>query len=152
VLPRSAVLADHRRAAEVQFTLRAGPAPSALGLPGTTLNDGPALPLGGGTHGGLTAAEMSIVMILAGPRARRGALSEWPAGLADIAPTALSLLGVAGGETMDGRVLAEAFAAPGIPQSAPVPESWETPDGAYRQRLARMRFGRQTYIDFGERL
>jgi phosphonoacetate hydrolase len=152
VLPRSAVLADHRRAAEVLFTLRAGPEPSTLGLPGTTLNDGPSLPVGGGTHGGLTAAEMSIVMILAGPRARRGALSEWPAGLADIAPTALSLLGVAGGEAMDGRVLAEAFAVPGIPEAAPALETWEPANGSYSQRLTRTRFGRQTYIDFGQRL
>ncbi len=150
VLPRSAVLVDHIRAAEVLFTLRAGAGPAPSGLPGVTLNDG-ALPIGGGTHGGLTAAEMSIVMMIAGPRARGGVLSEWPAGLADIAPTVLSLLGIPGGEAMDGRVLAEAFESPGIPVAAPALETWEPADGAYGQRLARTRFGRHTYIDFGER-
>jgi len=151
VLPRSAVLVDHRRAAEVLFTLRAGPEAAPSGLPGVTLNDG-TLPIGGGTHGGLTAAEMSIVMMFAGPRARGGVLSEWPAGLADIAPTVLSLLGIPGAEVMDGRVLAEAFDAPGIPNAAPALETWEPADGTYSQRLARTRFGRHTYIDFGQRL
>lgn len=151
VLPRSAVLVDHIRAAEVLYTLRAGAEAAPSGLQGVTLNDG-GLPIGGGTHGGLTAAEMSIVMMIAGPRARVGELSEWPAGLADIAPTVLSLLGVAGGEAMDGRVLAEAFEAPGIPVAAPAVETWEPADGIFRQRLARTRFGRQTYIDFGQRL
>ena len=151
VLPRSAVLVDHARTADVLFTLRAGPARSALGLPGTTLNDG-ALPVGGGTHGGLTAAEMSIVMILAGPRARRGHLAEWPTGLADIAPTALALLGIDGAAGMDGRVLVEAFDAAARADAAPALENWEAANGSYRQRLARTRFGRHTYLDFGERL
>lgn len=151
VLPRSAVLVDHPRTAEVLFTLRAGGERAPNGLPGVTMNDG-ALPIGGGTHGGLTAAEMSIVMMLAGPRTRRGHLSEWPAGLADIAPTALALLGVNGAADMDGRMLAEAFDDKARPEAAPAPETWEPADGRYRQRLHRTRFGRQTYIDFGQRL
>ena len=151
VLPRSAVLVDHRRTAEVLFTLRAGPAPSSLGLPGTTLNDG-ALQAGAGTHGGLTAAEMSIVLIMAGGRVPRGALSEWPAGLADIAPTVLALLGIAGGDLLDGRVLVEALEPGAHPAAAPARETWEPADGAYGQRLARTRLGRHTYIDFGQRL
>jgi arylsulfatase A-like enzyme len=151
VLPRSAVLVDHARTAEVLFTLRAGGEHAPSGLPGVTLNDG-ALPIGGGTHGGLTAAEMSIVMILAGPRTRRGHLSEWPAGLADIAPTALALLGAQGAADMDGRVLVEALDEAARPEAAPAPETWEPADGPYRQRLHRTRFGRQTYIDFGQRL
>lgn len=151
VLPRSAVLADHRRSAEVLFTLRAGPGPSALGLPGTTLNDG-ALQAGAGTHGGLTAAEMSIVLMLAGGRVPRGELSEWPAGLADIAPTVLALLGIGGGEVMDGRVLVEALGPGARPDAAPAPETWEPVNGTYGQRLARTRLGRHTYIDFGQRL
>jgi arylsulfatase A-like enzyme len=94
---------------------------------------------------------MSIVMILAGPRARRGVLSEWPAGLADIAPTALALLGAPGAADMDGRVLVEALDETVRPEAAPAPETWEPADGPYRQRLHRTRFGRQTYIDFGQR-
>ena len=151
VLPRSAVLVDHRRTAEVLFTLRAGAAASPLGLPGTTLNDG-ALRAGSGTHGGLTAAEMTIVLMLAGGRVPRGELSEWPAGLADIAPTVLALLGIGGGEVLDGRVLVEALEPGARPGDAPAPETWEPVDGSYGQRLVRTRLGRHTYVDYGQRL
>jgi len=149
VLPRSAVLVDHARAAHVLFTLRAGPQAAPSGLPGVTLNDG-ALPIGGGTHGGLTAAEMSVVMIMAGGQIPRGELSEWPAGLIDIAPTVMALLGIEGGELLDGRVLVEALVPGARPDAPPAPESWEPADGGFRQRLARTRLGRHTYIDFGE--
>jgi arylsulfatase A-like enzyme len=151
VLPRSAALVDHARAAEVLFTLRAGPGVSAAGLPGVTLNDG-ALPVGAGMHGGLSAAEMHTVMVLAGPRVRAGHLAELPSGLADIAPTALALLGVAGGAGMDGRVLAEALADLPEPEAIPAAETWEAADGPYRQRLARTRLGPCIYLDLGERL
>ncbi|MCC6717664.1 MAG: alkaline phosphatase family protein [Acetobacteraceae bacterium] len=150
VLPRSAVLADHRRTAHVLYTLRAGPAPSPLGLPGVTLNDG-ALPIGGGTHGGLTAAEMSVVMIMAGLRTPRGELSEWPASLVDIAPTALALLGLPGGDMLDGRALVEALTPGASPTDTPAPETWEAANGLYRQRLSRTRLGRQVYIDQAQR-
>jgi arylsulfatase A-like enzyme len=151
VLPRSAVLVDHARAAEVLFTLRAGPGKSAAGLPGVVLNDG-ALGVGAGMHGGLSAAEMHTVMMLAGPRVRAGHLAELPSGLADIAPTALALLGVAGGSGMDGRVLAEALADLPEPAEIPAAETWEAADGPFRQRLARTRLGRCIYLDLGERL
>lgn len=156
VLPRSAVLADHPRAAEVLFTLRAGPAPApngplGFGLPGVTLNDGTSLPIGGGTHGGLTAAEMSIVMIMAGLRTPRGALSEWPAGLPDIAPTVLALLGIPGGELLDGRPLVEALAPGARPDATPAAESWEAANGQFRQRLSRTRLGQQVYLDQAHR-
>lgn len=151
VLPRSAALVDHPRAAEVLFTLRANPGPSPLGLPGLTLNDG-ALGTGAGMHGGLSTAEMHTVLMLAGARVRPGMLAERPAGLADIAPTALALLGVAGGAGMDGRVLAEALADLPAPSDIVAPETWEAASGEYRQRLARTRVGRCIYLDLGERI
>jgi hypothetical protein len=52
---------------------------------------------------------------------------------------------------MDGRVLVEALDETVRPEAAPAPETWEPADGPYRQRLHRTRFGRQTYIDFGQR-
>lgn len=163
VLPRSAALVDHPRAADVLFTLRAGIERSAFGLPGMTLNDG-ALPPGAGTHGGLSAAEMRIVMLLAGSRVHAGQLAERPAGLADIAPTVLALLGIQGGPEIDGRMLTEALAdgpAPdadpdAIPDATPDPtpatETWEAADTTYRQRLGRTRLGRCIYLDVGERM
>ena len=149
VLPRSTLLADHRRAAHVLYMLRTTAGPSAAGLPGTTLFDG-ALKVGGGTHGGLSPAEMHIVFYLAGSRIAPGRVSDMPAGLIDIAPTALALLGIAG-DGMDGRVLAEAFTGGADPAEAPSPETWEAVGPGYAQRLARTRLGRHTYIDEGYR-
>jgi hypothetical protein len=150
VLPRSALLADHRRAAHVLYTLRTTAGPSAAGLAGTTLFDG-GLEVGAGTHGGLSAAEMHIVLMLAGRRIVSGQVSDWPAGLVDLAPTALALLGLAGGAPMDGRVLAEAFAGGAEPIEARAPETWEAAGPGYAQRLARTRLGRHVYIDEGYR-
>jgi hypothetical protein len=153
VLPRSAALVDHPRGAPVLFTLRTHADFSAAGLPGLSLYDG-ALAVGAGTHGGLSRAELSTVLMLAGSRIRRGA-SELPAGVVDIAPTALALLGAAGGEAMDGRVLAEAFAdgaaEAAAPADPPNAESWEASGPEYDQVLGRTRMGRHVWLDAGSR-
>jgi hypothetical protein len=150
VLPRSVLLADHARAAPLLFTLRASNAPAPGGLPGVTLYDG-GLPLGGGTHGGLLAAEMQIVLGFAGAAIRGGQSSELPAGLCDIAPTALALLGLPGAAAMDGRVLGEALRDGATPDDSPAAESWEAAGPGYQQSLARTRLGRHLYIDAGRR-
>jgi len=150
VLPRSILLADHARAAPVLFTLRASDAATAPGLPGSTLYDGN-LPIGGGTHGGLLPSELHTVMMLAGPGVRTAALSDWPAGLTDIAPTVLTLLGLPGAAAMDGRILAEATDPNASFAATPASESWEAATHGYTQRLARTRFGRHVYIDGGAR-
>ncbi len=149
-LPRGVLLADHVRAAPVLFTLRGSDAISPRGLPGMTLYDG-GLPVGGGTHGGLLASEMSTVLMFAGPAIRAGAVSEMPAGLCDIAPTALALLGLPGGAAMDGRVLEEALLPEPTPLPSPAIETWEAAAPGYRQRVARTRLGRHLYIDAGKR-
>ena len=151
VLPRSALLADHPRAAHVLFTLRTSPGRSAAGLPGTSLYDG-ALKIGAGTHGGLSAAELHIVLMLAGSRVRPGGVSEWPAGLTDIAPTVLAVLGLGGAAAMDGRILAEAFVDGTPPADSPASETWEARGPAgYSQGLARTRLGRHFYLNQGIR-
>jgi arylsulfatase A-like enzyme len=119
-------------------------------LPGTTLYDG-GLAVGAGTHGGLLAAELHIVMMLAGSAIEANSLSDWPAGLIDIAPTALALLGIQGGATMDGRVLNEAIAGAPDPIESVSPETWEAHGPGYNQRLARTRIGQHIYLDAGYR-
>ncbi len=150
VLPASTLLADHPRAAPLLFTLRGSNSASPLGLPGTTLYDG-ALPIGGGTHGGLLAAEMHILLMFGGSQFQRAQLSEWPAGLTDIAPTALALLNIPAAAAMDGRILTEAFHTAAEPDAAPSAETWEAAGPHYAQRLARTRLGRHIYIDAGQR-
>lgn len=149
VLPQSAMQADHSRAGQIVFTLRATAAPAPTGLPGSATYDG-GLKLGAGTHGGLSAAELHTVLMLAGSQIMPDARSEWPAGLADIAPTVLHLLGIAG-PVMDGRILGEALRPGTTPAMAPATESWEASDDGYSQRLARTRLGGQVYLDCGDR-
>jgi phosphonoacetate hydrolase len=94
------------------FTLRHSDANDALGVPGTCIYDA-GIPLGGGMHGGLHRREMANVLLLSGaattPAPRRIATS---AGLIDLAPTILSLLGLPTAGT-SGRVLGEALGAEG---------------------------------------
>jgi arylsulfatase A-like enzyme len=149
VLPRSAALVDHPRGAPVLFTLRTRPDTSPADLPGMSYYDG-ALAIGGGTHGGLSRNELATVLIAAGSRMRAGT-SELPAGIVDIAPTALALLGLQGGAGMDGRVLSEAFVDGAPPQDAPNFESWEGSGPGYAQVLGRTRLGRHVWLDAGER-
>ena len=149
VLPLAAVLADHPRGAPLLFTLRGDGGIAANGLAGCTLYDG-TLGVGAGTHGGLGAAELHTVLMLAGSAIARGQ-SEWPAGLPDIAPTILHLLGVNGGPAMDGRVLAEALLGGAAPLAMPALESWEAAYGDYAQQLRRTRLGGQIYLNAGIR-
>lgn len=63
-----------------------------------------------GDHGGMNWGAQHIPLIFSGPGVRRGALSNFPARLIDIAPTALRLLGLPG-PGMDGVVLADAVSS-----------------------------------------
>lgn len=65
------------------------------------------------------------VLVMAGPGIARGA-NVTSAGVLDIAPTVLALLGLPIGKDMDGRPLAEAFAAPIKPETIP---SWDEREG-----------------------
>lgn len=78
-----------------------------------TLGSGGANPWKG-DHGGASWASQSIPLIVAGPGIRRGRVSHFPARLADLAPTAMRLLGVPYPRT-DGMVLADAMVGP-LPQ------------------------------------
>lgn len=148
ILSRAAVLANHPRGADLLFTLRTDPHPARSGLPGTTLDE-PVLALGAGNHGGLSAAEMNIVLMLAGSAIQSG-ISELPAGLTDIAPTVLALLDLPGGADMDGRVLAEAM-HDHPPPGKPASEIMTASNGNYAQRLERTRLGRHLWLDVGMR-
>lgn len=149
VLPRSALRSDHRRAAHILYTLRTDSRTSAAGLPGTTLYDG-GLERGAGTHGGLSRAELHTVLTWRGSRIRKG-MSDWPAGIVDIAPTILALLGAGSTAEMDGRVLLEAIEGETPAIDARSLESWEAAAHGYAQRLSRMRMGEHVWLDEGGR-
>src|SRR5262249_50020797 len=64
---------------------------------------------GRGSHGSLSRFDLHNTLIAAGPDLKKGFVSELPSGNIDVAPTVLSLLGVAPKAPMDGRVLSEAL-------------------------------------------
>lgn len=152
-MSRSAVMLDHSRAGHVLYTIGNGNKAAANGLVGTSMIDAAAgLVPGAGTHGGLNRGELSTVLMLAGSRVRSEFVSDWPAGLVDIAPTILELLDVEGAEEMDGRILGEALEDHAEPTSSRSPETWEANGAFYAQRVARVRVGRHVWIDHGARI
>ncbi len=152
-LPLSTVLLDHPRAADVVYTLRNSDARNATGLLGTSLStDDSRLPLGGGTHGGLNRAELATVLMLAGSAITPGHTSDEMAGLPDIAPTILSLIGVSGGAAMDGRVLGDALGEQPFACGPQLLDIGEAQNATYHQRVARLRAGRHIWLDHAVRV
>ncbi|MEW5760314.1 MAG: alkaline phosphatase family protein [Candidatus Thermoplasmatota archaeon] len=70
------------------------------------------LPKTYGSHGGSTWNVQHIPMIISGPGVKKGEVSRFPARLADVAPTALNLMGIKNTAGMDGIVLADALKNP----------------------------------------
>lgn len=64
-----------------------------------------------GQHDSTTWLTQNIILLLAGPGVKKGAVSKSPARLVDVAPTALTLLGIVP-ERMDGIVLSDALQSP----------------------------------------
>jgi arylsulfatase A-like enzyme len=76
-----------------------------------------------GDHGGTSWEAQHLPLILSGPGIRRGYVSRYPAPLIDIAPTILTLLGVAP-SGMQGVALADVFQRP-----APAPRAAQQAQG-----------------------
>jgi len=64
-----------------------------------------------GNHDSISWLQQHNILIISGPGAKKGFLSESPARLVDIAPTALALMGIKP-EHMDGIVLSDALESP----------------------------------------
>jgi predicted AlkP superfamily pyrophosphatase or phosphodiesterase len=64
-----------------------------------------------GQHDSISWLQQNNILIISGPGARKGFVSDSPARLVDIAPTALTLLGIRP-ERMDGIVLSDALESP----------------------------------------
>src|SRR5947209_16744016 len=70
-----------------------------------------------GDHGGAAWNSQHLPLIISGPGVRKGYVSDYPAPLMDIAPTALTLLNVPS-TGMQGSVLADALTGPSAAQTA----------------------------------
>jgi phosphonoacetate hydrolase len=98
---------DHERQPDLSFVLKAEDAIDADGLPGMGLMTPGDVPLGGGMHGGLHPGELNTVLVLSAPGlVEPGAVTARVAGLQDIGPTILDLVGVPKAATMRGTSLA----------------------------------------------
>jgi arylsulfatase A-like enzyme len=64
-----------------------------------------------GQHDSISWLQQHNFLLFSGPGARKGFVSDSPARLVDIAPTALTLLGISP-ERMDGIVLSDALESP----------------------------------------
>jgi arylsulfatase A-like enzyme len=101
------------RGPDILFTLPWSSAVNSFGVAGKHYlagdgNPGPLTGPGSG-HGGMSPWIVRNTLILWGPDFKRGATVRTAAGNVDIAATVLALKGVSGGESLDGRVLAEAL-------------------------------------------
>jgi hypothetical protein len=98
----------HQREADLMFILRSDLSNDIYGLPGLGLLMPGIIPPGGGCHGGVNPYELNSVLIAANPsHFASGCINHKPAGIIDIAPTILHMLGVPKASTMVGTSLAK---------------------------------------------
>jgi len=98
----------HARQPDLMFVLRSDLSLDPYGLPGLGAMTPGDVPLGGGMHGGINPHELNTVLIVCAETADGpGVTSMAPAGIIDIAPTVLGLIGLEPAATMQGRNLAE---------------------------------------------
>lgn len=121
---------DHARKPDLVFVLRSDGEADPYGFPGLGLLTQGDVAIGGGMHGGLNRHELSTVLMLAGPGIAAGRRDPRPAGIIDIGPTVLDLLGLQPAATMRGEALTR-------PDRAAMPRHFETGAGRFRQGLNR---------------
>lgn len=144
--------AGHRRAPDLLAHLAGDADENAHGVPGVGFADSDGhygTPLGGGTHGGMSPAELNAVLVGEGAGLAAGRRVASRTGIQDLAPTILRLLGVAAPPSMTGRVLEELLDGG---DAAPAPSAFAleaTADGR-TSRLRLCRVDGQVYVDAAE--
>ncbi len=139
---------DHPRAPDIALVLRSDDAANRHGREGTCRHDS-SYPAGGGTHGGLHPIELATWFAVGGDAFLGGRVSSVPAGIVDVLPTALHLLGIDAPPETQGRVLREALAAqaetppPVVEQQVHTAES----DAGVRTHLSVSRVGGTRYLN-----
>jgi arylsulfatase A-like enzyme len=136
------------RAPDLLFTFPWTSAPNAFGVRGTDLAS-----VSGGAklyasdHGSMSPWNVRNTLVAWGVDFKRGATVRTPAGNADVAPTILSLLGLAA-DGLDGRVLREALVdGPDAEQVAVVTHTHTVETGAYRAAVQVSEVDGRRYVD-----
>lgn len=138
---------DHNRAGDILLAFAADREPNRHNIAGRTRHDAP-YPVGGGTHGGLSAIELNSWMAFAGSGFKAPFKSSVPAGIVDILPTVLTLLNITPHDRFDGRVLSECLAE-GRDGSLPFTEHLIQAEGEYGHisNLSYAEMGRHRYLN-----
>ena len=129
--------ANGERGADLLFTFPWTSRPNAFGVPGTDLAD-----VSGGArlyasdHGSMSPWNVRNTLLAWGVDFKKRATVHAPAGTVDVTPTILALLGIAGSDGLDGRVLGEALqGGPDEEQIAADTHVHTVEAGAYRAAL-----------------
>ena len=151
-LPARLVGQEGERSPDLTMSFTWDSEPNVAGVPGLAHTAGQ--PVGQGDHGSLSKHEMRNTLIAGGPSFKSGIHVDSPTGNVDLAPTALRILGLPGGESMDGRVLEEALVDGPDPDSVEShTETFSTERALghvrYRQEITVTSVGSTTYVDQG---
>ena len=145
-LPASLIGLEGPRSPAITMSFRWDSTANEAGLVGHaySTNLGPGL----GQHGSMSRHETRNVLFAKGPDFKQAATVASATGNVDIAPTILRLLGLPGGETMNGRVLHEALR--NGPDAVPWrSETHEASRDGYRQQITVSRVDGTIYLDQG---
>jgi phosphonoacetate hydrolase len=139
---------DHPRGPDLVYVLRSNGGADADGIPGLGLITAGDVPVGGGMHGGLNRHELNTVLMLGGAAARgRAGASFAPAGIVDIGPTVLDLMGLTPGAAMTGASLLSID-----PEDASTIETHDVVSNGFRQRLSLAPRGQHRFPIHGGRV
>ena len=149
-LNRNILMHEHARSPDLFFTMRGDDEKNGAGIPGGCFYAAGDIPEGGSIHGGLNPREMNNLLALSGSAIGNGRTLANPAGITDVAPTVLALLGIPAPEQMTGRVLNEAIQPDWQPDEEAVFRDDTVVSGGRRQTLRRATLDGTTYILGGE--
>ena len=138
---------DHPRAPDIAVVLRSSDTVNGAGYTGTTRHDSK-YPEGGGLHGGLHPIELNNWLAVQGDAFAAGRVLDAPAGIMDVLPTLLHVLGLPVPNTVQGRILYEAM-VDGSDRAPPaMTEKTVTAEGeaGYRASLSVARVGTARYL------
>jgi len=143
---RLLVMTEHERAPNIYYVMRSDEAVDADGVVGGCYFDGK-YPEGGSVHGGLHPKELNIILMTQGSQFRHPFQSDYTAGITDITPTVLHLLGLPRPVGMSGRALSEGLVGSNLePQEAQM-QQHTVGAPSRRQHLQFSRVGSALYLD-----
>lgn len=136
----SDIFLDHLRAPDIALIMKAD---------GQTTAHDSSYPAGGGSHGGISRAELHNFIALGGTAFKSSLVNDAPCGNIDITPTVLALLGLPLADHFDGRVLSEALIDGPAPATLDTSTHTKTSSNTTgpKTHLAISQVGHARYID-----